>query len=675
MTFNLVVSYYLNNTLYTIDKELADGLVTDHFTVDYKAEALRSKSTFKHKVVLKLKEAIKVEKLQLVANINYDDKISVLINGFQSWTETREYYLNEKIDKLSPLIYNLASPAGDSTIFHNPHKKGYLHSFTHTYIRSKVDNRVLFLGSLNEDKKYTIFQHIVPENKLYINADCKGITIGRDYSAFELFECEDFEDSAWQIYFAAMPPVEKKARPATGWTSWYYHYTDIDEKVINDNIAAFDKHKIPIDYFQIDDGWQEKTGDWLRVNKKFPSGLKALTDNIHAKGYKAGLWLAPFIASGNSELFEKHPDWLVQIDDHHLVHAGYNPGWGKGKNAWYYALDIYNDAVVKYLEDVFKTVFTDWGFDMVKLDFLFAAGLTPRRDKTRGEIMRDAMQLLRRICGDKIILGCGVPLAPSYGLVDYCRIGSDISLGWELKSGKAVGLRERISTKNALLDTINRRAMNGRVFLNDPDVFILRDKKNRLSKAQQYTLLVTNLLFGGLVFTSDNIDEYDEETMHLYKSTFPHVQKQTAFVNRKGMAFEIRIRIQSLYYRIFINLGKKETSFEVKDGAKFYSSENKKIEQPTTVKVKSYQTKVYLEQINTGFCVAGGGGHIFPGGEVEQVSGAQQTITIKLNPKVLNKEILWIRVPESDKTSYIIDGIEHQIENIDGIRMVKYKPV
>jgi alpha-galactosidase len=675
MTFNLVVSYYLNNTLYTIDKELADGLVTDHFTVDYKAEALRSKSTFKHKVVLKLKEAIKVEKLQLVANINYDDKISVLINGFQSWTETREYYLNEKIDKLSPLIYNLASPAGDSTIFHNPHKKGYLHSFTHTYIRSKVDNRVLFLGSLNEDKKYTIFQHIVPENKLYINADCKGITIGRDYSAFELFECEDFADSAWQIYFAAMPPVEKKARPATGWTSWYYHYTDIDEKVINDNIAAFDKHKIPIDYFQIDDGWQEKTGDWLRVNKKFPSGLKALTDNIHAKGYKAGLWLAPFIASGNSELFEKHPDWLVQIDDHHLVHAGYNPGWGKGKNAWYYALDIYNDAVVKYLEDVFKTVFTDWGFDMVKLDFLFAAGLTPRRDKTRGEIMRDAMQLLRRICGDKIILGCGVPLGPSYGLVDYCRIGSDISLGWELKSGKAVGLRERISTKNALLDTINRRAMNGRVFLNDPDVFILRDKKNRLSKAQQYTLLVTNLLFGGLVFTSDNIDEYDEETMHLYKSTFPHVQKQTAFVNRKGMAFEIRIRIQSLYYRIFINLGKKETSFEVKDGAKFYSSENKKIEQPTTVKVKSYQTKVYLEQINTGFCVAGGGGHIFPGAEVEQVSGAQQTITIKLNPKVLNKEILWIRVPESDKTSYIIDGIEHQIENIDGIRMVKYKPV
>jgi alpha-galactosidase len=217
--------------------------------------------------------------------------------------------------------------------------------------------------------------------------------------------------------------------------------------------------------------------------------------------------------------------------------------------------------------------------------------------------------------------------------------------------------------------------MNGRVFLNDPDVFILRDNKNRLSKKQQYTLLVTNLLFGGLVFTSDNINEYDEETMRLYKSTFPHVQKQTAFVNRKGMAFDVRIRIQSLYYRVFINLGKKDATFEIKDAAKFYSSETKKIEQPTTVKLDGYQTKVFLEQINTGFCIAGGGGHIFPGCEVEQVAGAQQNITVKMHPKALLKETLWIRVPEGERTSYFIDGVEHPVENIDGIRMVKYKPL
>ncbi len=36
--------------------------------------------------------------------------------------------------------------------------------------------------------------------------------------------------------------------------------------------------------------------------------------------------------------------------------------------------------------------------------------------------------IVRECCGDKLILGCGVPLMPAFGKVDYCRIGSDISL-------------------------------------------------------------------------------------------------------------------------------------------------------------------------------------------------------------------------------------------------------
>lgn len=289
--------------------------------------------------------------------------------------------------------------------------------------------------------------------------------------------------------------------------------------------------------------------------------------------------------------------------------------------------------------------------------------------------MHDAMQLLRRLCGDKIILGCGVPLAQSYGMVDYCRIGSDISLNWELKSGKAVGLRERISTNNALLDTINRRALNGRVFLNDPDVFILRDKKTGLSKKQKFTLLVTNLLFGGLVFTSDDITEYDAETLQLYKSTFPHVQKQTAFVNRKNKAFAVRIRIQSLYYRVFINLGKKKASFDIAENPTLYCAETKKIGQYSKVDLDGFETKIFLEQVSPGFTIAGGGGHIFPGAEVEQVTADQQNLYIKIHPKTLVKETLWVRVPDNNKTSYLIDGVEHKIENIDGMRIVKYKPL
>ena len=81
----------------------------------------------------------------------------------------------------------------------------------------------------------------------------------------------------------------------------------------------------------------------------------------------------------------------------------------------FYALDIYNKEVRQYLKEVFDTVLNVWGYDMVKLDFLYACCIIPFNGKSRGEIMCDAMDLIRELCGDKLILGCGVPLAPAFG--------------------------------------------------------------------------------------------------------------------------------------------------------------------------------------------------------------------------------------------------------------------
>lgn len=85
------------------------------------------------------------------------------------------------------------------------------------------------------------------------------------------------------------------------------------------------------------------------------------------------------------------------------------------------------------MKTVFDTVLNTWGFGLVKLDFLFAAAMVPRLGKTRGEIMWDAITLLREVVGDNIILGSGVPLASAWGRVSYCRIGSDVSPWWEGK--------------------------------------------------------------------------------------------------------------------------------------------------------------------------------------------------------------------------------------------------
>ena len=109
---------------------------------------------------------------------------------------------------------------------------------------------------------------------------------------------------------------------------------------------------------------------------------------------------------------------------------------------------------------------------MVKLDFLYAACILPIHNKTRGEIMCDAMDLIRECCGDKLVLGCGVPLMPAFGKVDFCRIGADAGLDWRRH---LYINREAVSTCHTVNNSIFRRHLDGRAFMNDPDVFLLRE--------------------------------------------------------------------------------------------------------------------------------------------------------------------------------------------------------
>ena len=237
--------------------------------------------------------------------------------------------------------------------------------------------------------------------------------------------------------------------------------------------------------------------------------MKSVCDLIHSRGMRGGLWLAPFVCETKSEIFKNHQDWIRKDKEGNLVKCGSN--W-----SGFYALDLYNPEVVAYLENVFDTVLNQWGFDMVKLDFLYAADRVPTAEKTRGQQMCEAMDLLRRLCGNKLILGCGVPLAPSFGKVDFCRIGCDMGLDWDDKPYMRLLHRERISTKNTICDSIYRRGLNGRAFLNDPDVFLLRDENIKLTEKQKNQLATVNGLFGSLWFTSDNCKLYTKEKVETF---------------------------------------------------------------------------------------------------------------------------------------------------------------
>lgn len=524
--FKFLFSYWTNNKHKNLYFE------NDFKNQDFEASVVNENNT----ISLKINpiKPIKIEILELQTVYKFQKNSKLFLNGYQSWTDSKEFDIKDKMSGINqipkPLVKKYQfDKYGDYSFKKYPNKKGCLHGFSYAYIKNQ--NELDFIGSLTEKNGYTIINFDSNKNKIIIEKDCKGLEISNQYNAFDLTFLKGTEDEVFEKYFSLMNIKKPNVTPKTGYTSWYHHYQNINEKIIIDNLNAISDFENKLDIFQIDDGYQTAVGDWLSIDeKKFPNGMKIIADKIKEKDLIAGLWLAPFVCEKTSEIFKNHPDWILKNNSRNDVMAGSN--W-----SGFYALDLYNSEVRNYIRNVFDVVINQWGYDLVKLDFLYAVCLLPRKDKTRGQIMCEAMEFLRECVGDKLILGCGVPLAPAFGKVDFCRIGCDIGLDWNDKPLMRLLHRERISTRNAITNSIYRKHLDGRAFLNDPDVFLLRNENIKLSQEQKEALSMINGLFGSLLFTSDEVSKYDEHKLQLFSKTLEcQNAKIISITNSKSIA-------------------------------------------------------------------------------------------------------------------------------------------
>ena len=83
---------------------------------------------------------------------------------------------------------------------------------------------------------------------------------------------------------------------------------------------------------------------------------------------RPGLWLAPFACDKNSQLARNHPDWIIR--NHQGVPAN-SANCGK----FFYGLDATNPAVLKHAADIVRKAVHEWGYEVLKLDFLYASCL------------------------------------------------------------------------------------------------------------------------------------------------------------------------------------------------------------------------------------------------------------------------------------------------------------
>ena len=141
--------------------------------------------------------------------------------------------------------------------------------------------------------------------------------------------------------------------------SWEGIYLDItEEKIIKmmDDIAAFGG-----ELFVMDDGWfgdkyprkvdNSSLGDWVVDKNKLPNGIKALTDAAKQRKIKFGIWIEPEMTNTTSELYEQHPDWVLQAKGREMK---------LGRGGTQIVLDMTNPKVQDFVFSIVDNLMTQY---------------------------------------------------------------------------------------------------------------------------------------------------------------------------------------------------------------------------------------------------------------------------------------------------------------------------
>lgn len=146
----------------------------------------------------------------------------------------------------------------------------------------------------------------------------------------------------------------------------------------------------PTRVFVIDDGWAEKetagcqcNGDWNVDRRRFPDGLKAVTDDLAALGFAAGLWFEFEVCTEGTKAF--------QLDAHKLRRDGRTLQVGS-RHFW----DFTDPWTFAYLSEKVIARLRDDGFRYMKVDYNDTIGLGSENPESLGEGLRLHLEGVQR---------------------------------------------------------------------------------------------------------------------------------------------------------------------------------------------------------------------------------------------------------------------------------------
>ncbi|WP_407702335.1 alpha-galactosidase [Vibrio algarum] len=191
---------------------------------------------------------------------------------------------------------------------------------------------------------------------------------GESYSTPELYACySDKGLNGIRTQFHRLVRSEilnfpNKALRPVHLNTWEGIYFEHDPDYIKQ--MATEAAKIGVERFIIDDGWfigrdgeRAALGDWFLDKKKYPDGLEPVIEHVNQLDMEFGLWVEPEMVNPDSNLFRKHPEWMLGID-----------GYDQPSGRYQYLLDLQNSDCFTYLFNCLDALLTDYNIGYFKWD-------------------------------------------------------------------------------------------------------------------------------------------------------------------------------------------------------------------------------------------------------------------------------------------------------------------
>ncbi|MET0634385.1 MAG: alpha-galactosidase [Chitinophagaceae bacterium] len=148
--------------------------------------------------------------------------------------------------------------------------------------------------------------------------------------------------------------LDGKGERLTLLNNWEATYFDFNENKLKGLLQ--DTRKLGVELFLLDDGWfankyprngdQTGLGDWQENKAKLPNGISSLVKEAGRNNVKFGIWVEPEMISPKSELYEKHPQWVIK-----------EPGRPEHYFRNQLVLDLSNPQVQDFVFGVIDTLF------------------------------------------------------------------------------------------------------------------------------------------------------------------------------------------------------------------------------------------------------------------------------------------------------------------------------